>query len=154
MEKIKSNAGHALGVAGLVLGILSLFLAFIPCIGIIAIGPGVVAIVLSIVGLVQANKNNGAVGINIAAIVVSGLGTLIACIWLFVIVGIASLDEDQIEDMVEDVIEDVIRETNTCNYELQDELDKLEMHLDSLKIDETIHIQTDSMKIKIHIEKE
>jgi len=154
MEKIKSNAGHSLGVAGLVLGILSLFLAFIPCIGIIAIGPGVIAIVLSIVGLVQANKNNGAVGINIAALVVSGLGTLIACIWLFVIVGIASLDEDQIEDMVEDVIEDVIRETNTCNSELQDELDKLEMHLDSIKIDETIHIQTDSMKIKIHIEKE
>lgn len=153
MEKIKSNAGHGLGVAGLILGILSLFLAFIPCIGVIAIGPGVIAIVLSIVGLVQANRDNGAVGINIAALVVSGLGTLIACIWLFVIVGIASLDEGQIEDIVEDVIEDVIRETNSCNEDLQDELDELELQLDSLKIDETIHIVTDSLKIKIHIEK-
>ncbi|WP_372640886.1 hypothetical protein [Ancylomarina sp.] len=154
MEKIKTNAGHGLGVAGLVLGILSLFMAFIPCVGVIAIGPGVIAIVLSTVGLIQANKDNGSKGINIAALVISGLGTLIACLWLFVFVGIASLDEDQIEGMVEDVIEEVVRGTNSCNTDLQDELDKLEMQLDSLKIDETIHIQTDSMKIKIHIEKE
>ena len=154
MEKIKTNAGHGLGVAGLVLGILSLFMAFIPCVGVIAIGPGVIAIVLSILGLVQANKNNGAKGINIAALIISGLGTLIACVWLFVFVGIASLDEDQIEGMVEDVIEEVVRGTKSCNTDLQDELDKLEMQLDSLKIDETIQIQTDSMKIKIHIEKE
>ena len=59
-------------------------MAFIPCIGVIAIGPGVIAIVLSIVGLVQASKNNGAKGINIAALIVSGIGTLIACLWLFV----------------------------------------------------------------------
>ena len=154
MEKIKTNAGHGLGVAGLVLGILSLFMAFIPCVGVIAIGPGVIAIVLSIVGLVQANKNNGAKGINIAALVISAIGTIIACLWLFIFVGIASLDEGQIEDMVEDVLEEVIRETNSCNTDLQDELDELEMQLDSIKIDETIHIQTDSMKIKIHIEKE
>jgi len=154
MEKIKTNAGHGLGVAGLVLGILSLFMAFIPCVGVIAIGPGVIAIVLSIVGLVQANKDNGAKGINIAALVISGLGTLIACVWLFVFVGIASLDDDQIEGMVEDVIEEVVRGTSSCNTDLQDELDKLEMQLDSFKIDETIHIQTDSVKIKIHIEKE
>ena len=145
MEKIKTNAGHGLGVAGLVLGILCLFMAFIPCVGVIAIGPGVIAIVLSIVGLVQASKNNGAKGINIAALVVSGIGTLIACLWLFVFVGIASLDEDQIEGMVEDVIEEVVRGTNSC---------KLEQHLDSIKLDETIIIKMDSTKIKIHIEKE
>ena len=154
MEKIKTNAGHGLGVAGLVLGILCLFMAFIPCVGVIAIGPGVVAIVLSIVGLVQANKNNGSKGINIAALVVSGLGTLIACLWLFIFVGIASLDDDQIEDIVEDVIEEVVSGTNSCNTDLQDELDKLEMQLDSIKFDETIIIKTDSTKIKIHIEKE
>lgn len=150
MEKIRTNAGHGLGVAGLVLGILCFFMAFIPCIGVIAIGPGVIAIVLSIVGLVQASKNNGAKGINIAALIVSGIGTLIACLWLFVFVGIASLDEDQIEDMVEDVMEEVVRGTNSCNIDLQ----KLEQHLDSIKLDEMIIIKTDSTKIKIHIEKE
>jgi len=154
MEKIKTNAGQGLGVAGLILGILCLFMAFIPCVGVIAIGPGIIAVVLSIVGLVQANKNNGAKGINIAALIISALGTLIACIWLFVFVGIASLDEDQIENMVEDVIEEVVRGTNSCNTDLQDELDDLEMHLDSLKFDEAIEVQTDSVKIKIHIEKE
>ncbi len=154
MEKIKTNAGHGLGVAGLILGILSLFMAFIPCVGVIAIGPGIIAIVLSIVGLVQANKYDGAKGINIAAIIISALGTLIACVWLFVFVGIASLDEDQIEGIVEDVLEEVVRGTGSCNTELQDELDQLEMQMDSMKIEETIHIQTDSMKIKIHIEKE
>ncbi len=154
MEKIRTNAGHGLGVAGLVLGILCLFMAFIPCVGVIAIGPGVVAIVLSIVGLVQASNNNGAKGINIAALIVSGIGTLIAFLWIFVFVGIASLDEDQIENMVEDVIEEVVSGTNSCNTDLQDELHKLEQHLDSIKLDETIIIKTDSTKIKIHIEKE
>ncbi|MDE5424063.1 hypothetical protein L3073_17750 [Ancylomarina sp. DW003] len=154
MEKIKTNAGHGLGVAGLILGILSLFMAFIPCVGVIAIGPGVIAIVLSIVGLVQASKNNGAKGINIAALVISSLGTVVACVWLFVFVGIASLDDDQIEGMVEDVIEEVIRETQSCNTDLQDEMNQLEEHLDSIKIDETVIIKTDSSKIKIHIEKE
>ncbi len=154
MEKIKTNAGHGLGVAGLVLGILSLLMAFIPCVGVIAIGPGGVAVVLSIIGLTQASKNNGAKGINIAALVISSLGTLIACLWLFVFVGIASLDEGQIENMVEDVIEEVVRESNSCNTDLQDEMDKLEMELDSIKMDKTIHIQTDSMKIKIHIKKD
>ena len=154
MEKIKTNAGNGLGVAGLVLGILSLFMAFIPCVGVIAIGPGVIAIVLSIVGLIQANKHNGAKGINIAALVISALGTLIACLWLFAFVGIASLDENQIEDIVEDVIEEVVRGTSPCNTDLQDEMDKLEMQLDSIKFDETIQVQTDSMKTKIHIKKE
>ena len=154
MEKIKTNAGHGLGVAGLVLGILCFFMAFIPCVGVIAIGPGVVAIVLSIVGLIQASKNNGAKGINIAALIVSGIGTLIACLWLFLFVGIASLDDDQIEDLVEDVIEEVVRGTRSCNIDLQDELLELEQQLDRIKLDETILIEKDSMKIKIHIEKE
>ncbi|RXQ94935.1 DUF4190 domain-containing protein [Ancylomarina salipaludis] len=153
MEMIKTNAGQGFGVAGLILGILCLFMAFIPCIGVIAIGPGVIAIVLSIVGLVQANNNNGARGINIAALVVSALGTLIACVWLFVFVGIASLDDEQIEGVVKDVIEEVVRESNSCNSDLQDELNQLEKQLDSIKVDKTIHIETDSTKIEVHIER-
>ena len=154
MEKIKTNAGHGLGVAGLVLGILCLFMAFIPCVGVFAIGPGIVAIILSIVGLIQANKNNGSKGINIAALIVSGLGTIIAFLWLFVFVGIASLDDDQIHGMVEDVMEEVVTGTNSCNADLQDDLEKLEQQLDSIQLDEMIIIKTDSSKIKIHIEKE
>ena len=154
MEIIKTNAGHGLGVAGLVLGILCLFMAFIPCVGAFAIGSGVVAIILSIVGLVQANKNNGAKGINIAALIVSGLGTIIASLWIFVFVGIASLDDDQIHNMVEDVMEEVVNGTNSCNTDLQDDLEKLEQQLDSIHLDEMIIIKTDSTKIKVHIEKE
>ena len=154
MEKIKTTAGHGLGVAGLVLGILCLFMAFIPCIGVIAIGPGIVAIILSIFGLVQANKNNGATGINIAALIVSGLGTTIAFLWIFVFVGIASLDDDEIQGMVEDVMEEVVGGTNSLNTDLQDDMQKLEQQLDSIKLDEVIFIKTDSTKIKIHIEKE
>ena len=154
MEKIKTNAGHGLGVAGLVLGILCLFMAFIPCIGVFAIGPGIVAIILSIFGLVQANKNNGATGINIAALIVSGLGTTIAFLWIFVFVGIASLDDDEIQGMVEDVMEEVVGGTNSLNTDLQDDMQKLEQQLDSIQLDEMIFIKTDSTKIKIHIEKE
>lgn len=78
MDENKTNAGLGLGIAGLVLGIIAILICFIPCIGIIALIPGVVGITLSAIALNQANKANGAKGLIIAALVVSILGTTIA----------------------------------------------------------------------------
>ena len=150
MEQVRTNAGQTLGIIGLVLGILTLFIGFIPCVGFIAFVPGIVAIILSIIGLSQANRDNGARGLNISALVVSILGILVASIWLFFIVGVASMGEDEIEGFVEDVIEEVIEES-VHNPDLQEALEELEQQLDEINID-SIANEVDSLEMKIKVE--
>lgn len=150
MEQERTNAGQTLGIIGLILGILTFMLGFIPCVGLIAIVPGIIAIVISGIGLNQANKNNGARGINIGALIVSIIGVLAASLWLVFAVGIASLNEDEIEDFVEDVIEEVIEES-VHNPDLQDALHELEEQLDEVSID-SIHLKTDSISIESHLD--
>jgi len=152
MEQERTNAGQTLGIIGLILGIITFMLGFIPCIGIIAIIPGILAIILSAVGLSQANRDNGARGINITALVVSIIGVLVASLWLIFVVGIANLSEGEIEGLVEDVIEEVIDES-IHNADLQDALQELEEQLDEVCID-SITIKTDSTNIKIKIDNE
>ncbi|PKQ66225.1 hypothetical protein [Labilibaculum manganireducens] len=152
MEQERTNAGQTLGIIGLILGIITFMIGFIPCVGIIAIVPGIIAIILSAVGLSQANKDNGARGINIAALIVSIIGVLVASLWLIFVVGIANLSEDQIEGFVEDAIEEVIDES-TQNADLQDALQELEEQLDEVCVD-SIHIKTDSINIEIKIDNE
>nr|WP_320118052.1 hypothetical protein [uncultured Marinifilum sp.] len=152
MEQVRTNTGQTLGIIGLILGILSLFIGFIPCVGFVAIVPGIIAILLSAIGLSQANKDNGARGLNIAALIVSIIGVLVASIWLFFFVGVASLNEDEIEGFVEEVIEEVIEES-VYNPDLQDALNELEEQLNDLPIDSiTNEIDSIDMKIKIEVE--
>lgn len=152
MEQERTNAGQTLGIIGLILGIITFMLGFIPCIGIIAIIPGIIAIIFSAVGLSQANRGNGARGINIGALIVSIIGVLVASLWLIFVVGIASLDQDDIEGFVEDAIEEMVDES-IHNPDLQNALQELEGQLDEVCID-SIHIKTDSINFEIKIENE
>jgi hypothetical protein len=81
MDKQTTTAGQGLGIAGLVLGILAIPLAIIPCTFIIALIFGITGIVLSSIALSQAKRENGAKGLIIAALVCSILGTTIATLW-------------------------------------------------------------------------
>lgn len=67
----RSNAaGLTLSIIGLVLGTLSLLLSFIPCVGALALWPGIVSIVLSGIGLVTSVR---AKALPITAVAVSAL---------------------------------------------------------------------------------
>ena len=81
IEETQTDAGQGLGIAGFVLGILALILAFIPCIGILALIPGIIGITLSAIALSQANSGNGSKGLIIAALVISIIGTAVGAIW-------------------------------------------------------------------------
>jgi hypothetical protein len=70
-----SSTNQVMGIIGLVLGILALILSFIPCIGIWAVVPGLIGLVLSVVGMSMAGKSNGSKGLPIAGMVLS----IIAC---------------------------------------------------------------------------
>ncbi|NOQ26916.1 MAG: hypothetical protein GQ564_16265 [Bacteroidales bacterium] len=75
MEEYKArNTSQGLGIAGFVLGILALIISFIPCIGILALVPGILAVTLSAIGYLQATKLNTSKGIIIAALIISILG--------------------------------------------------------------------------------
>jgi membrane protein DedA with SNARE-associated domain len=72
----KSNAtGLTLSIIGLVLGVLALLFSFIPCLGYYALWPGVVAVILSAIGLAT---STAAKQVPIIALVVSVLGCGIA----------------------------------------------------------------------------
>jgi hypothetical protein len=73
-----SKAGRGLGIAGLVLGILAAILSFVPCLGMYAIFPGIIGLILSIISIVQANKAGAAKGMAIAGLVCSIVGSGIA----------------------------------------------------------------------------
>jgi hypothetical protein len=59
MEEVKNNQGSGLAVGALITGIIAFLMAVIPCIGMAAFIPAVIAIVLGIVGLSRSNNNSG-----------------------------------------------------------------------------------------------
>ncbi len=83
--KEKTNAGQGFGIAALVLGIIALITAPIPCVGILALIPGMLGIIFAIVALVQASQGQGAKGLIITALVISVLGTSISTVWVLII---------------------------------------------------------------------
>jgi len=129
----KTNAGQGLGIAGLVIGIIAVFVSFIPCIGLLALLPGVVAVVLSAIALNQANRGNGAKGLIIAALVISIFGTTIAAVWGLFFASVATEGErwkDKIEnfgnEFEEDFENEMEDEFEDIGTELEDALKELE----------------------------
>ena len=80
-DKKYSNGGQWLGIGGLTIGTIALFVSFIPCIGVFAAAPGVLAIILSAVGLFIASKKNGMRSLLIVALIISIVSVLIAVTW-------------------------------------------------------------------------
>ena len=101
MTNEKTNAGQALGIAGFVLGLLALIISFIPCLGMYALFPGLIAIVLSAIGMSQASKAGASKGLIIAALVISILGTLIAGYQYFALRHVANNLEQVANDLQE-----------------------------------------------------
>jgi uncharacterized membrane protein HdeD (DUF308 family) len=116
------NAGKTLGIIGLVLGILTAVISFIPCLGALAIYPGVVAIIVSIISMYQANKAKVSSGLAIAGLVCSIIGTVIAGWQMYSINKGVQILNESIENM----------DTTELNQSLQS-LDSLTKALDSIK---------------------
>ncbi len=124
MEENKTpNAGQGLGIAGLVLGIIALIISFIPCLGMWAILPGIIAIVLSAVGYSQASKANAAKGLVIAALIISIIGTAIAA-WQFYVFKNAPSKIERIGKEIEKAMKDEFDEKDI--NELEEAMEELE----------------------------
>jgi hypothetical protein len=74
----QTNSWKLFAIIGLVLGILALLFSFIPCLGMYAIFPGVIGLILGVVAMMQAGKVNAPKGMAIAAIICAVLGSAVA----------------------------------------------------------------------------
>lgn len=122
MEEVKNNAGQNLGIAALITAIITFVLAVIPCIGIIAFIPGVIAIILAAVGISQASKNNASKGLPIAGLVIGIVATLISFSWIVVAGKLTHGSgnwENKIQNIVNEVQDNVIKEMGDDNVNIK-----------------------------------
>jgi hypothetical protein len=145
MEEVKTNAGQGLGIAGLIMGIIAIPLAIIPCTTPVGFLIGIVGIVLGAVGLSQANKLNGTKGLPTAGLVVSITGTAIALLWMLFFAqalteggkwwareGPKIMEEfnEEFGQEMEDAFEDLGEELEELGGELEEKLEGLEYEME------------------------
>lgn len=73
-----------MGVASLVLGIVSIIIGFIPFCGAIAFIPAVIGLILGIVDAVKKSKSQEPKGMAIAGIILSAIAIVVIAWWVFV----------------------------------------------------------------------
>lgn len=93
-----------MGVAALILGIVSVIIGFIPLCGSIAFIPAIIGLILGIVDTVQKSKKGEKKGVSIAGIVLSAIAIVIISLWIFVFgVAVSSIDQNDINSIAEDI---------------------------------------------------
>jgi len=126
MEEVKNNTGQSLGIAALITAILTFVIAVIPCVGLIAIIPGIIAIVLASVGLSHAARNDSPRGVLIAGLIIGIVACLISFSQLFVAGKIAQKADKwprNLENIVNEVQENVVKELEDANVSIKVESD-------------------------------
>lgn len=74
-----------MGIAALILGIISIIVGIIPACGVVAFVPAVIGLILGIVDIVMKNKKQEPKGLAIAGTVLSGIAVIFIIFWVFVI---------------------------------------------------------------------
>ena len=162
MEQVKTTTeGQVMGIIGIVLGVISLIVAFIPCVGVVAFIPGSLAVLFSVISIVQASRGNGSKGLGIVALVVSCLAILLAALWLSVFSGVSMVATEALRDTkkferiekgIKDALKDDVQDRTSINR-----LDSLENRLRQLEDEKKKvlkEVEEDIEKAKQSIEKE
>jgi len=132
MEENKTNTGHGMGVAALIMGILSIVVAFIPCLGLLAFFTAIVAIVLGAIGISQASRAETPKGLSLGGLITGALALIISLAQLVFFVGF-SKNFDHIGERIEEAIEEVEKdiredfETGDFKITIQDGEERIEI---------------------------
>lgn len=122
MEENNKNNGQGLGIAALVMGIISFVVAFIPCVGVLAIFTAIVAIVLGAIGLSQASRaGSHHKGLNIGGLIVGVIALFVSIVQVAVIVGIsenAGGIGNRIEEIVGDIEKDIMDDIEKGDFRI------------------------------------
>src|SRR4030042_546741 len=122
MEEVANKSGQNLGIAALITAIITFVLAVIPCVGFIAVIPGIIAIVLASVGLSQASRTDSPRGTLIAGLVIAIVASMISFSQIFVAGKIfekADKWPGKIEEIVNEVHNDVIKDLEDANINIK-----------------------------------
>jgi hypothetical protein len=142
MEEATNNSGQNLGIAALITAIITFVLAVIPCVGLIAIIPGIIAIVLASIGLSQAQRNDSPRGVILAGLIIAIVASLISFSQYFVAGKFADQIKNdkwsnKIEEIVNDVQDNVVRDLEDANVSIkvEDGDEKVEINIGTGKSD-------------------
>jgi len=92
-----------MGVAAMVIGIISAILAFIPMCGFIAFVPAIIGMILGIVDVALRGKKKLPKGKGIAGIVLNAVAIAFIFLWTVVFAADAVASSEAIDDYVQDV---------------------------------------------------
>jgi hypothetical protein len=136
----RRTPGSSMGIAALITAIVTVVLAVIPCVGLIAMIPGIIAIVLASIGLSQASSNNGPRGVLVAGLIIAIVATLISFSQIFVAGKITDKFKKnyggEIENVINDVQENVLNQIEDANVSI-----KVETNNDTVEINTKIKKQ-------------
>jgi len=121
-EEVKNNTGQNLGIAALITAIITFVLAVIPCVGLMAIIPGIIAIVLASVGLSHAARTDSPRGILVAGLIIGIVASLISFSQIFVAGKIAEKADKwpgKIEEIVTDIQDKVLEDLEDANVSIK-----------------------------------
>ena len=122
MEEVKNNSGQNLGIAALITAVITFVLAVIPCVGLVAIIPGIIAIILATVGLSQAARNNSPRGVLIAGLIIAIIASMISFSQIFIVGKIAQKADhcpNNIQNLIYDVQDNVTKELQDNNVSIK-----------------------------------
>lgn len=163
MEEKTRNSGQGLGVAALVLGVISFIVALIPCVGLLALFTAIIAIVLGAIGMSQASRDDSPKGLMFGGLILGVVALFIAIAQIVFFSGFAdraSFFEEKFEDVIKDIEnefedgnfsitiddgEDRIEINSSIKKELRETLDELE------GIDKEVKNDTETTKVDIKI---
>ena len=122
MEEVRNNSGQNLGIAALITAVITFVLAVIPCVGLIAIIPGIIAIILAAVGLSHAARNDSPRGVLIAGLIIAIIASMISFSQIFVVGKFAQKADkwpNNIQNIINDVQDNVTKEIEDNNVSIK-----------------------------------
>jgi len=87
---MSNKSSSTLEIIGLILGIIAILFAFIPCLGSLAFIPGLIGLILGVIAFVKAKDDGNPKGMSIAVIAVSIIACLISVFQIFLFGNMAS----------------------------------------------------------------
>ncbi len=94
-----------MGIAALILGIISIIIGFIPLCGSIAFVPAVIGLILGIVDTVQKKKKDEKIAVSVAGLVLSALAIVFIVFWVFIFgVAVSNADLNEVDRATENYL--------------------------------------------------
>lgn len=106
-----------MGIAALILGILSMIIGFIPLCGSIALIPAIIGLILGIVDTVLKSKKGEKKGVSIAGLVLSAIAIVVIIFWVFIFgVAASNVDVNELDQAAENYLTSLNEYYTTYNY--------------------------------------